>query len=606
MRGQGSTHRGVPAAMPLDTYSPESAIGVDSLIVHFLGEDGRASVFDVGSLPLPGWHRSIAASWAARIGPTGGLRTQASTLGAWGSLGRMIRLLASLPRAPKTPADLTVEHVDAYRRFREASIGSRQAAVELRTNAILFEAPPLRGLISLEVRDRMRPRVQGLANSQPGYSDGEFARIVSAARADVMNLHKRLEAGHREAATQVGSIPSRMLRSGRVPPEALSNVRAGELVRAREQVARDVFVTSRDITSMLVLLVATTGWNVEVVKDLPNQFRVLEAKAVELQVTKRRRGASRWHSTVTWEIGPPEMQLRTPGGLFLLLHKLMEPARAHLKEPAFWATWHNSGRSGPDGCGNPFSRRLSGVVVPNEWIREREIYADDPAATSGPVDSPHGEARLLGLSFNRLKTSVDVRRTRALGGHLPSSARTNTVPVLFRNYLAGDKTTIEWAREIMAETVLDVEQAAWATHRAALAASGRQQLAVVRGDSNRGSMTAGQENSTEDTPWAGCTDYEHHPSSGRRCTVSFLDCFHCGNCLVTDEHLPRLLSLLDALESRRPRMSDEAWWRRYGATWTAIRHDVLPNFTPAEIEDARRNSPDDSFLDIVEPRWEQP
>ena len=59
-----------------------------------------------------------------------------------------------------------------------------------------------------------------------------------------------------------------------------------------------------------------------------------------------------------------------------------------------------------------------------------------------------------------------------MGGHLPSAARSNTVPVLFSNYLRGDPTTIEWAHEIVSEAVVDAEQAALAAHRAAQQAAG--------------------------------------------------------------------------------------------------------------------------------------
>jgi hypothetical protein len=44
----------------------------------------------------------------------------------------------------------------------------------------------------------------------------------------------------------------------------------------------------------------------------------------------------------------------------------------------------------------------------------------------------------LQITLPRLKKTVDVRNTRAAGGHLPSSIRSNTMPVLFTNYLRGD------------------------------------------------------------------------------------------------------------------------------------------------------------------------
>jgi hypothetical protein len=40
------------------------------------------------------------------------------------------------------------------------------------------------------------------------------------------------------------------------------------------------------------------------------------------------------------------------------------------------------------------------------------------------------------------------------------------------------------------------------------------------------------------------------------------------------------------MEQRRQEIPLPAWWRRYGPAWAAIRHQVLPEFSPAEIKAA--------------------
>lgn len=303
--------------------------------------------------------------------------------------------------------------------------------------------------------------------------------------------------------------------------------------------------------------------------------------------------------TATWEIGPPGKELTTPGGVYLLLHRLMAPARVLSDDRAsFWAVWHQSGRGTGEGYRNPFAAALDASLRNQPWMHERGIKAD--AATDGTDVGPP----ILRLDFNRLKSSVDVRRTRQMGGHLPSAARTNTTGVLFSSYLAGDNSTIDWARDLVAETLVEVEQAAWSAHRRALASHGVTglQIRVRPVDSDQEQPASGQ----VDTAWTGCSDHEHHPLTGRRCAASFLDCFHCGNCVVTGDHLPRLLGLLDALELRRTQMSEDAWWAQYGSSWAAIRYEVLPKFSEAEVELADQAKPTDSLLDLVEPRWEQP
>jgi hypothetical protein len=79
-----------------------------------------------------------------------------------------------------------------------------------------------------------------------------------------------------------------------------------------------------------------------------------------------------------------------------------------------------------------------------------------------------------------------------------------------------------------------------------------------------------------------------------------LDCFHCGNCLITHDHLPALLALLDSMEQRRQQVPLPAWWRRYGPAWAAIRYQVLPEFSPAEITAAEAAKPHGTLLDLVE------
>jgi hypothetical protein len=85
-----------------------------------------------------------------------------------------------------------------------------------------------------------------------------------------------------------------------------------------------------------------------------------------------------------------------------------------------------------------------------------------------------------------------------------------------------------------------------------------------------------------------------------------LDCFQCGNCLVTPDHLPAILALLDVLSDRRAELGQADWWARYGPAWAAIRHDVLPRFTPAQLKAAAAARPADALLDLAENPWERP
>ncbi|MEW2272828.1 hypothetical protein GTY41_43420 [Streptomyces sp. SID685] len=62
---------------------------------------------------------------------------------------------------------------------------------------------------------------------------------------------------------------------------------------------------------------------------------------------------------------------------------------------------------------------------------------------------------------------------------------------------------------------------------------------------------------------------------------------------------------MDAPAEGRLTMNETACWRRYGLAWAAVRHDILPKFSPAEREHAERVKPTDALLDLVEEPWEQ-
>lgn len=606
--GRGSTHPGRPAALPAGTYSlrdiraPGHAGG---LVVGFQGEDGRSYGFDIGSVPLPGWHQALAGAWASRIGPAGGLRTLASAQGSWGALGRLMRFLEQRPRPPASPARLTAADVQAFHRHLQ---GRRKSNVwpEVRLIALIMESRPLRDLLAQDVLDFLGQRRQpDRGGGRPGYSDGEFRRLVSAARADTANIRNRIHAGERLLARwnsepdevtgperDLAGWLAKAAAAGEVP--ILPGIAAPGQMTARIELAGHLFVTRQDLLPLMLLLVALTGLNAESVKELPAAHRILEGQAVELRLVKRRHGERRWHSTVTWEIGPPGRELHTPGGLYLLLHRLMVRSRAVSGSASLWSVWRNGNRQpvyGADEHYDPFVRRLdTDIARQGEWAARHGLRADgDPP---GPP---------LHVSLPRLRTTVQVRRTKRLGGHLPSAAQTNTIPVLFRNYLRGDPTATDWAHEVVSEAVVDAEQAMLAAHRRALQVRG-ESLRVISGPER----STGQRPVPEDAAWTACENPAEHPATGKPCQASFLDCFHCGNCLITRDHLPRLLALLEELTTRRQQLSEAGWWARYGAAWAAIRHDVLTKFTPAEINDARSAQPAGAFLDLVEAPWERP
>ena len=357
--------------------------------------------------------------------------------------------------------------------------------------------------------------------------------------------------------------------------------------------ARRLFVTRDDREAILILLVAVSARNIETSKELPAEHRILDGRAVEIRAVKRRRGPQAWSETVTWEIGPRHRELHTPGGLYLLLHRLMARSRRFSDSETLWSTWSMAGGEGWGTAAehrDTFGKTLSGGLRFGQWSADHNLRTD-PISTDGSTEP-------LAVDLRRLRTTVEVRRTRALGGHLPSAARSNSVAVLFANYLRGDPHARQWAEQVLGEAVIDAEQAALAAHRHTLAAGGRSSLDV------QPEMT---ESARHDGAWTACADPASHPVTEKPCRrVSFLDCFNCGNCLITATHLAAILALLDTLADRRTRLSEVDWWMRYGPAWAAIRRDVLPKFTPAQLRAAEAVKPMTPLLELAENPWEHP
>src|SRR5207237_5459770 len=125
------------------------------------------------------------------------------------------------------------------------------------------------------------------------------------------------------------------------------------------------FLSMPDLLPLRVLLVAVSGINVETVKELPAEHRMLEDQAVEVRLVKRRRGAGQWWRTVTWEIGPPNRALHTPGGLYLLAHQLTSRSRHLTGTPGLWALWRNGYSTGVEGVAehcDPFAATLRAQI----------------------------------------------------------------------------------------------------------------------------------------------------------------------------------------------------------------------------------------------------
>jgi hypothetical protein len=608
-RPRAATLPGQRAARPAGAYDPDPLVrdGPAGLEVAFAGEDGRSRVFSFAGLPLPGWHADLAAAFARLTGPTGGVRTLAGAKGAWGTLGRLLRFLASLPRPPRDPSCLTA------RQLRRFELHRRRTC---RPTSVVPELGTLRGLLGqITPQDSLRAdAVDWLGQrrgveQQPGtsgYSEQEFGRIMAAARGDVAAIRDRLGATERLLAA-AGADPQALTAADRATAAQLHQIAStGQvpLIRVPGNVlpdhvamltlARQLFLTDADLAPLLVLGVGLTGRNGETLKELPARHELLEGRAVALELTKRRRGPNNIYEVVQWEVGAPSRQLHTPGGYYLLVHQLTRRGRAFSGAESLWSIWNVQ-----SGHISPFARALDRPLYFRRWARAHGLLA---AADDG---------RPLEVNLNRLRTTVEVRTARAAGGHLPTSARSNSMDVQFAHYLRGDATVAEWAASEVSAALHDAQQHARQVHLRVLAGPADPHAhdpASVASQLGTDPEVARQALAGElDTLVAACLDIDHSPFSPGRCQASFLTCLQCPNALVTHRHLPGLLALLEHLDAERQASDAETWWARHGQTWLAITQDVLPRFTPAELEQARAvATPTVSLLDLLDGPEQQP
>ncbi|MFJ3797665.1 hypothetical protein ACIPSJ_15375 [Streptomyces sp. NPDC090088] len=610
------TAPGRGAVQPDDIYEPPpvvEALAAGGIVVHFAGKDHRTAVFSFEGLPLPELHEDLARAFAARFGKNQ-LNTVASANGQWTVIRRLVRFLGSLPRPPRNLSRLTGAQLKRYRMHVQAGMSDRSTFEHFKlVHSLLRKIPAhqlrpevLDAIWQVERVDRRRVR------SKPGYDDATFHKIVTAARSSVIDIYQRIREGERLLArfesdpTQLtweelnrGAELAEIARTGRIPrfPQRSDNWRSANLPNnaARVRTARQLFLTHDDIIPLVVFGVAVTGRNAETIKELPVEHRLLDGQAVALEIVKRRRGADRWFEEVTWDVGRESDRLKTAGGYYLFCERLTRRGRQSSRSPLIWSVWTNGTMNGKDLTGghkNPFDIRLNFTSTLTGWVKTRPELRDLPDFV---------------LDLNRLKTTLDRINTRAAGGHLPSSTRSNTQDVLFRNYLAGDPDVQDWAGDVVTEALEDAEDAARTAYRQARKATG--ELKVLTGpvdEARRHAGTAAADigldedtvrevlDGDRDTAFAACT------KTTDDCRDSFLTCFACRNAVSTASHLPAQLALLDELADLWEGTDRETWWRRFGQAWLAINEDILPRFTPQERAAAEAAKPPDRVLALLD------
>jgi hypothetical protein len=226
--GRGATRAGQPAPVAPAGYHPASDLPSTGSVVHFRGEDGRTKVIDLARWPLPGWHPILAPAIAAWIGPAGGRRTFASAKRVWTTTERFLRYLAEADNPPATPQQATVSHLEAFHEHVRRTGNDYTAWYLIRELRILFCHPSAQGQFSRDVLDWVSQPAKTRIGGVTGYTDGEFTRIVAAARRDtaIACRNVALTAANQEAwRAELERLRARTTTRPALPPLLLQQIR---------------------------------------------------------------------------------------------------------------------------------------------------------------------------------------------------------------------------------------------------------------------------------------------------------------------------------------------------------------------------------------------
>jgi hypothetical protein len=506
----------------------------------------------------------------------------------------LVELQAHELTQPKTWREVSLAHVRAYEKHRHKAVADPYT--ELRAlYALLAELPERHSMngdaLTFLGRRRRRRTPEGVG----GFADDALRSLVAAALVDVRAIIARVREGRELLAAwrngdDVSDADARLAAAlHEMDKDGAVHAPAGEKdsLRNKLDVARRLCLTYSDLTPLMVLMVSASGRNSESIKELPIEHRVRSDGLVAVLVVKRRRSQTEQANLDLWQVGTGSRALLRTGSLYQAVLDLTELTRRHSGSDRLFTVWTNPHRKSArsrKGGGSHYAWETGLDAAPlelKEWVARHGLTED-------------GEP--LNLTFNRVRTSVEVRRTRSLGGHLPSAARSNSQEVLYESYLRPDPHIQEWKDDVLSEAFEDAE--ALITH-GSLTWLGEADADTTASVGPRLSADA-----SEQTGYLGCINILRSPfDKDGACTQTALVCFRCPNAVFSETNLPALLHLKDELVQRHEQLSTDDWGRAYGGTWKIVTEKILPSFSPAQLAVAKTSAQDTVPLRFLEERW---
>lgn len=574
---------------------------------------GLVREFDFAAWPVsPPLRTAFAAAFAAHTRPGARVRRVGTAVNAWRTLRSFAGYLAELCSPPRTPGELAPMHLAGWFLPRRQHAGGSQQLGELKRMLRLIDGLSAEFRTALAERNPPAPA----ASSTASYSRGEYQRILNAARRDIRLAATRIR-GNRELL--------RRWRDGDLPGEPDNAGGLGELLDhvdrytdvprygpgrqplrwvARlgtvEQHVTALHLSGVEAAAFAVLLVGLTGQNKDAILAAPATHHRPDGYTgaggtAMLALDKPRRGARR-HMDVPLTSLPPwanpaasndavgegagdgdRLDLRSPFGVYMLLHELAAPARQTLGSDLLFA-WYCPRGGGPGRPGRGVRTAIDSCLV-RAWAHRHDLPVDaDASAETGPAE----------------QLSVTLRRLRLTHAELAQRPVAHTDATLANEYLVGNRGNLTEYQRVVADAL--VEQVGKAAGRARIQTLSDEDFAAARAHPGRVAAQYGMDVAALqrllagelDTVMGACIDHTNgpHTAAGNPCRASFMLCLSCPCARATPSHLPVQVRVHDQLERRKAAVTPLRWAQRFALPHAQLA-DLLDRAGDAAVTDAR-------------------
>ena len=582
------------ATLPTGKYSRPPRTDPSLRVVSFTDEDGAQWDFDFSDLTAAsGLVDDLIAAVVLGSSAGGRWRTRMTVDAAVGAARHLAFYLQAHFPDVASIADISPEVWWAWRSAREEK--SRWPGMVNLSRALLSESPKLPELTRRAMRAKASKPRKRLPHND-AYSAAEFARIRAAAKGQVRQATARIDANlatlrnyrhsgdtsirimktHGGVVWTAGSALDHLSSTGMMPSNYLARAVVAKAAFELSGVncpAQAIYPSIREIYCLMVLLVCERGFNLSVMNNLTiNSFNASDPDGEDpihtVDIDKPRRGSNRYSA---------EILTGEASKLWETAVRLTQPCRDTLES-----------------LGTPSDKLLIAH-------RAKDLTDGGPFRTDW-LDGGIGDHRMAPLGLladDGSPLTVSLRRLRLSEQVLNQRARQNTDAVSEDVYRNRDSSAAELAAETIVEGQQDALDHAKAT--VAVRSLSAADIAAARDNPEPVALKLGVPVVTLnlilagrlDTATSACVDFLNSPFAdepGDPCPASFLTCLACANSVITPQHLPRLVALLDALDNVATIVPPRRWTLSYAEHYARLSAVVRNNATGAEIAAARQSA----------------